>query len=162
MEDQPAPQRRVFGFAAPDFVRANRPPGEPRRHDALFNPGGEPNPNPEKPIDVRDIARIASGDGSPLGAKSPANGENEVHRILRLNLESDLARGWYDVELGEDKKRRRRIRNYVIALLAINTPLGLIAWLSGHTDPFSFVFAIGGMAYFSARVTWETWFLRTD
>jgi hypothetical protein len=162
MEDKPAPQRRVFGFAAREFVRANRTSGEPRRHDAPFNPGAESNPNPEKAIDVRDIARIASGDGSSLRANSPANGENEVHGILRLNLESDQARGWYDVEPGEDKKRRRRIRNYVIALLAIDTPLGLIAWLSGHADPFPFVFAIGGMAYFSARVTWETWFLRTD
>ncbi len=129
---------------------------------SLFNPGAESNPNPEKPIDVREIARIAWGDGSPLRAKSPANGENEVHEILRMNLEHDKARGWYDVELVKNKKRRRRIRNYVIALLAINTPLGLIAWSSGHTDPFPFVFAIGGMAFLSARVTWETWFLRTD
>jgi hypothetical protein len=162
MEDKPAPQRRVFGFAAREFVRANRTSGEPRPHDAFLNPGAESNPNSEKPIEVGDIAPIAGGDGPPVRAKSPANGENEVYGILRLNLESDQARGWYNVDLGKDKKRRRRVRNYVVALLAINTPLGLIAWLSGHADPFPFVFAIGGMALFSARLTWETWFLRTD
>jgi hypothetical protein len=161
MEDEPDPPRRVFGFAPRDFVRANRPPGERRRHDTPANPDADSNPDSEKPI-VRDIARIAPGDGSPLRANSPANHENDVHHILRLNLESDQARGWYDVEPGKDEKRRRRIRNYVIALLAINTPLGLIAWLSGHTDPFPFVSAIAGMAFLSAQITWETWFLRTD
>jgi hypothetical protein len=162
MKDEPGPTRRVFGFEPREFVRANRPPGEPRRHDTPANPGAESNPDSEKPIDVRDMARIASGDGSPLRTPPPADRKNEVHGILRFNLERDQARGWYDVEPGTDKKRRRRIRNYVIALLAINTPLGLIAWLSGHTDPFPFVSAIAGMAFLSARVTWETWFLRTD
>src|ERR1700685_3181566 len=131
MEDEPNPPRKVFGFAPRDFVRANRPPGERRRHDRPADPDADSNPDSENPIDVRDIARVAPGDGTPLRATPPANHENEGYNILRLNLENDQARGWYDVELGKDEKRRRRIRNYVIALLAINTPLGLIAWLSG-------------------------------
>lgn len=159
MEDEPDLPRKIFGFAPRDFVRANRPPGERRRQDAPANSAADSNPDSENPIDLRDIA---SGNGSPLKTNSPANRENEVFNILRSNLEYDQARGWYDVELGKDEKRRRRIRNYVIALLAINTPLGLIAWLSGHTDPFPFVSAIAGMAFLSAQITWETWFLRTD
>ncbi len=162
MEDEPNPPRRVFGFAPREFDRANRPAEEPRRHDTSTNPDAGSKPESGKPIDVVDVARIASGDGSPLRTDFPANRENEVHGILRVNLESDRARGWYDVELGKDEKRRRRIRDYVIALVAINTPLGLIAWLSGHADPFPFVSAIAGMSFPSARVTWETWFLRTD
>src|SRR5580658_4554481 len=133
MDEEPDPPRRVFAFAPREFVRANRSPGDSRRHDSPANPDAVPSPDSERPIDARDIARIASGDGSPLRTGSPVYRENEVHGILRLNLESDQARGWYDVEPGKDEKRRRRIRNFVLALLAINMPLGLIAWLSGHT-----------------------------
>jgi len=162
MEDEPDPPRRFFGFKPREFVRANIPPREPQPGDAPAIAGAKADQTLEKPIEVRDITRIAVGADSPLGTNGPANRENEVHEILRLNLESDKSRGWYDVELPKDKKRRRRIRNYLILLFAINTPLGLIAWFSGHTDPFPFVAAIAGMAFLTARLTWETWFLRTD
>jgi hypothetical protein len=162
MADEPDPPRRIFGFKLREFVRANRPQREPQPGDAPATSCAKSDQTLEKSIGVRDIAKIAAGAGSPLGTNGPANRENEVHAILRLNLESDKARGWYDVELRKDKKRRRRIRNYLIALFAIDMPLGLIAWFSGHTDPFPFVAAIAGMTIFTARVTWETWFLRTD
>lgn len=161
MEDEPSPPRRVFGFAPREFVRANRPAGRPPQHDTPPDPDAESIPATDKPIEACDMARNASGE-PPFKANLRADRENEVHGILRFNVARDRAHGWYDVELGRNKKRRVRIRNYVLALIAINMPLGLIAWLSGHTDPFPFVFAIAGMSYLSARVTWETWFLRTE
>lgn len=161
MEDETGVPPRVFRFAPREFVRANRPLGDSVQQAQVADPGVNPNSNSETPIDVRNIIRDALGD-TQWGETGPIRCENEVHGILRMNVESDRARGWYDVEPGKDRKRRRRIRNYVIALVAINAPLGLIAWTSGHTSPFPFVFAVAGMAYLSARVTWEAWFLRTD
>ena len=162
MKDDLDTPRRVFSFEPREFLRANRPSGEPQRDDTAADSGENPFPDSERPIDVRDMVRIATTDGPLPRTNAPANIENEVHGILRLNAESDRARGWYDVQADKDKKRRRRFRNYVIALFAINVPLGLIAWLSGHTEPFSFVSAIAAMTLLSAQITWETWFLRTD
>ena len=162
MEDKPDPPRRGFGFKPREFVRINRARGEPRQPDASADAGAQSFPYSGGPIDVRDFTQNASGDGSPLSTSSPAACEYDAQGILRLNLRNDLARGCYDVEPGKDRKRSRRIRNYVVALLAIDTPLGLIAWLSGHTDPFPFVCSIAAMAFLSAQITWETWFLRTD
>jgi hypothetical protein len=86
----------------------------------------------------------------------------DVHEILRQNLEHDVRRGWFRVVPGEDLARRRRIKVYCLSLAAIDIPLGAIAWFSGHRDPFPFVCAIAAMAYFTGRLTWQTWFMLTE
>jgi hypothetical protein len=85
-----------------------------------------------------------------------------VHDMLRQNAEHEGRAGWYDVEATRDHKLRRRVVRYAVALLIVDIPLGWIAWGCGHSDPLPFVAALSGMAIFTGRLTWETWFLRTD
>jgi hypothetical protein len=108
--------------------------------------------------------RVVETDPSAMdGVTRPADAApRNVDEILLQNVERDKAIGWYHVEPGDDKARRLRTKIYWGTLVVIDVPLGAIAWYAGHTDPVPFVFALGGMAFFTSRLTWETWFLRTD
>jgi hypothetical protein len=86
----------------------------------------------------------------------------DVPAILRQNAEHDQRAGWYHVPVTRDRKARRRLGGYVVALLVVDGPLGWIAWGCGHTAPFPFIAALAGIGLFTGRLTWETWFLRTD
>jgi hypothetical protein len=61
----------------------------------------------------------------------------------------------------DDSKRRRRVRNYWLALAAVDIPLGAFAFWIGHGAAIPFVCAIAALAMFTSWLTWETFFLRT-
>jgi hypothetical protein len=86
----------------------------------------------------------------------------DVRGMLQVNVEREMAKGGYRVKPGDGSRLRRRILIYCATLVAVDAPLSFIAWRSGHADPFPFVFSLAGMAYFTAQLTWEAWFLRTD
>jgi hypothetical protein len=133
MDESKGPAGGGFRLKAREFERVNEPAGSASRADP-----------------------------PPLGTRAAVRETNEVHDILRANAERDKAHGWYRVKPGGAAKLRRRIMAYVGALVAVDAPLSYVAWRSGHADPFPFVFALAGIAYFTAQLTWEAWFLRTD
>jgi hypothetical protein len=163
MTDEPDPPRKLYGFKPAEFETANEPPRNP-----VPAAESQPAPDPgitrvhEGRIDVRELARIATGDGAVLGHNATANRPNEVHGILRENFERDKAAGWYEVDPREDKRRVRRIRNYWILLVVVDAPLGLFAYKIGHGAAIPFVCTVAAIALFTTWWTWETWFLRTD
>jgi hypothetical protein len=123
---------------------------------------GEEIPSPEgfrfKPTEFERLnAARPPTEPAPV-TEAPA----DVHAILRQNAEHDQRAGWYHVPVTRDRKALRRLVGYLVALLVIDVPLGWIAWGCGHTDPIPFVAALAGMGLFTGRLTWETWFLRTD
>jgi hypothetical protein len=132
MADESEPPRTEYRFKEADFERLNSLPTDA-----------------ESP---RMDGVVVPADAAP----------RNVDEILRQNVEAGKAAGHFHVEPGEDKARKRRIKLYWLSVAAINIPLGAIAWFSGHTDPFPFVFSLGGMAFFTGRLTWETWFLNTE
>ena len=132
MADESEPSRPGFRFKEADFERLNSRPKE------ADGPGM---------------------DGIAVPAEAAPRG---VDDILRQNLEADRAAGWFHVEPGDDKARRRRIKIYWASVAAIDFPLGAFAWYCGHADPIPFVCSLAGMAFFTGRLTWETWFLRTE
>ena len=156
------PPRKIYGFKPREFERAN-PARPPAPSDAL-----PPVPDPGIPaadagkIDVNDLIRAGASVGPPLGSNAVVNRDNEVHTILRENLQRDIAAGHYELGPLDDSKRRRRIRNYWFALAVVDIPLGLFANWMGHDAAIPFVCAIAGMAMFTAWITWETFFLRTN
>jgi hypothetical protein len=159
MQDEPEPPRKFYGFKPREFERAN-----PAQRPAPSEP---PAPDPGIPvadsgkIDVNDLIRAGSGGDTPLGTNAVKNRDNEIHGILRDNLARDIAAGHYDLGTLDDSKRRRRIRNYWLALAAVDIPLGAFAFRIGHGAAIPFVCAIAGIAMFTAWLTWETFFLRT-
>ncbi len=161
MQDEPEPPRKIYGFKPREFDRANPPPAPAvTPSDATAPDPGIPVADSSK-INVHDLIRAGAGTGQQLGSNAVVNRENEIHGILRENLQHDLAAGAYDLGVLDDSKRRRRIRNYWIAMVLLNGPLGAYAYWIGHQMAIPFVLAISAMAFFSARLTWETFFLRT-
>jgi hypothetical protein len=161
MQDQPDPPRKVYGFKPREFDRANAPrPTDPSEPTAPLPDPGIVAADPGK-IDVNELIRAGAGAGRQLGSNAVVNRENEVHGILRENLKKDLAAGHYDLGVLDDSKRRRRIRNYWIAMVLLNVPLGSYAFWIGHEMAIPFVCAISAMTFISVRLTWETFFLRT-
>lgn len=150
MQDEPDPPRK--------FERANPAPPPP---------SNAPAPDPgisvtgAGKIDVRELIRVGVGDGSQLGNNAVVNRDNEVHAILRANLARDIAAGHYDLGTLDDSKRRRRVRNYWLALAAVDIPLGAFAVWIGHGAAIPFVCAIAALAMFTSWLTWEAFFLRT-
>jgi hypothetical protein len=164
MPDEPDPPRKNYGFKPREFDRANAPrPDAPADSPA---PSPDPGIAPADPsrIDVKDLIRAGAGTGPQLGSNAVGNRENEVHGILRANLQRDLAAGRYELGALDDSKRRRRIRTYWIAIIAIDVPLGAFAVWIGHDSQAAaipFVCSIAAIALFTSYLTWQTFFLRT-
>lgn len=160
MQDEPDPPRRYYGFKSKEFDRANTvvpasAPEQPVKPDPGIAPAID------RKIDVHELIRAGATLGKQLGSNQATHGANEAHDILRENYQRDLATGGYDVGPLDDSKRRKRIRNYCLAMLLINLPLGLAAVFFGPGSALPFVCSIGGMGMLSAWLTWNTFFLRT-
>lgn len=161
MQDEPDPPRKIYGFKPTEFDRAN-PARPPAPSDAV-----PPAPDPGIPaadsgkIDVNELIRAGAGSGPQLGHNAVKNRDNEIHTILRENLQRDIAAGGYELGELDDSKRRRRIRNYWIAIVLFDTPFAVFAYSVGHTAAIPFVCSIAAIALFTSYLTWQTFFLRT-
>ena len=164
MQDEPDPPRKVYGFKSREFDRANAPrPEAPSAADAPAPDPGIPAADPGK-INVHDLIRAGAGTGPQLGNNAVVNRANEVHDMLRANHQHDVATGHYDLGVLDDSKRRRRIRNYWIAIVVIDVPLAAFALWVGHDNPgaaMPFVCSIAAIALITSYLTWQTFFLRT-
>lgn len=160
MSDEPDPPRKMYGFKPREFERAN-----PARSEAPTPEASAPDPGiaaaDDGKINVHDLIRAGAGAGRQLGSNAVANRANEVHDVLKANYQRDVAAGHYDLGVLDDSKRRRRIRNFWIAVIVFDTPFALFAFWIGHTNPIPFVCAIAAIAIFTSTLTWKTFFLRT-
>jgi hypothetical protein len=159
MPDESDPPRKFYGFKPKEFERANEIPAALTNSAPQADPGIVPAATGK--IDVNELIRAGAGSGRQLGSNAVRNRENEVHAMLHDNYVTAKVAGQFQVENLDDSKRRRRIRNYWLAMAAMNVPLGFFAWYLGPGDAMPFIFALAGMALFSAKLTWETFFLRT-
>jgi hypothetical protein len=168
MPDEPDPPRKFYGFKPREFATANPP------HPAAPPPASAPRPDPgivrvhDARIDVHDLHRAAAT-GQPLLSAPPSpTRENDVHTILRANLAVADAAGLNQVTIDPRHRtpHQRRVRRCWILLVAVNVPLGTLAWKTSHpmthASAYFFTFAVAGMALFTARLVWETFFLNTD
>jgi hypothetical protein len=161
MADDPDPPRQFYALKPKAFEAVN---------DSLpAAPAGAipsaPDPGPSavshERIDVRDLARQAATPGAVLRPGGGRKDVNQVHDLLRANYAREKAAGGFDLGPLDDSKRRRRVRNYWLAIFLINVPLGLIAWKVGPGSALFFVFTIAAMALLTSYLTWQTFFLRT-
>ena len=168
MSDEPDPPRKFYGFKPREFETANAP------RPAAARPAAAPLPDPgivrvsDARIDVRDLHRTAAT-GQPLLSAPPAPiRENDVHTILRDNLAVADAAGLNQVTIDPRYRtpHQRRVRRCWILLVAVNVPLGTLAWKTSHpmtqASAYFFTFAVAGIALITARLVWETFFLNTD
>lgn len=155
--ESPSPK---YGFKAPEFKRVNaeRPTApEPTRPADLPLP-----PLDRRAYDVKELAQLAVAGRQQLGHNHAPKVRTEVNDALDTNHQRDVAAGLFHVPHAPDLKRRRRWRNYLVAMITTNGVFGSIAVLSGPGNPFAFVSAIAGCAICSSVITWQTWGLRTE
>lgn len=162
MPDESDPPRKFYQLKPKEFEVVNeRVPPPPD-----VNPSSAPDSGPSEAddgrIDVRNLFKQASRPAPLTKLSARLRAENDVHAILREKHARDVATGQYDLGPLDDSKRRRRIRNYWISVVAINAFLGFFAYKIGHTNAIPFVCAIAGMALATSYLTWQTFFLRTD
>ena len=149
---EPDPPREPLRFKPREFERLNEP-----QHAPTGAAG------PTTAAEMLDGApAVPPGGAEPSPRSTQEQPPKSVREILLENAQRDTASGWYRVEALPDRVRRRRHLIYWSTLAAVDTPLGLLAWFSGHADPIPFVLSIAAIAFFTGRLTWLTWFLRTD
>jgi hypothetical protein len=152
MSDAPDPPRKYYGFKAPEFERANpSPPPLPASGPTPVN-SGPTEPDSDR-IDVRTLAREANAGLRPLGQHRPSSRPNEVHAILRGNLDRANSAGLNEVNSRPRRSRRRR--DYLITMLLANALLVAGAFIMP-------VFGIAGLILFNLGYTWIVWVVMDD
>ncbi len=161
MPEEPDPPRKFYGFKPKAFDRVNKvPPAAAPEQPVKPDPGIAP--ATDRKIDVHELIRAGATPVKPLGSNASPTPTNEVHEILQENRARERDAGMYDLGPLDDRKPRKRIRNYCLGMLLLNSPLGLIAAFAGPRDAFPFVCSIGAMGMLSAWLTWHTFFFRTE
>jgi len=153
MPEASDPPRKHYKFKAAEFenvngVRRDTPPNEAQ-------PPSDPGivPTEKVRIDVRDLARAAASPAAIAGSR-PAPQPNEVHAILRENLDRANAAGLNDVDL-TPKPPSRRKRDYWISCAIGNSLLAVALVISP-------IFAGAGLIIFNVGLTWIMWFVMDD
>ncbi len=141
----PDPPPREFKLKPTEFERVNRP--------ADATPGNAP-------IDVRQLYKQANASPPLQKASPPPAAENDVHAILRANVDEAKAQGHYDV-IPERQRVSRRTRDFWMLLIGGNVLMvGALAVL--HRNPVTLVFGFSAMVFCSLALTWVMWFVMDD
>lgn len=153
MADEPDPPRKLYSLKPKEFERVNdvTPPPVDRALPATANTTP---PLPPGAIDVRTLARQAQAPGNlPLLKKHREAGPaTEVHGLLRENLARANAAGANDLAPAP-RRKNRRLRDYLLVLIPVNAFFAFFAF--GPTaNPITFVYGLGGMAFFTVALTW--------
>ena len=158
MAEPTDPPRREFRFKPTTFETVNAGvPASEGPESARPDPG--PRGTEAAKVDLRDILREANR-GVPACGSARDRG-NEVRDTLREEHERERKAGLFAMGPLDDSVHRRRLRRYWLLMACINLPAGAIAVLTGPGNPFLFTFALAAIGYFSASLTWRTFWLRT-
>lgn len=115
------------------------------RHSSFENPP-MPDEPPLKPKFVLKPKAIAYTDSPKTDAATPAF---DIHATLQANYRRQIAH-----EPPPDfTPRRSRRRDYWLCLIPLNLGFGTLALL-GRANPFVLACSVGGLALFTADLTW--------
>jgi len=145
MKDEPDPPKKNYQFKDREYERVNKSLGAAPDGDGLENPN-------DVPIDIQELYRSANAGPVVKGESVPV--DNEVHEILRENLERDKAAGRYDIK-ARPRRKSKRTRDYLITMIGGN--LLLIGGL--FVMP---VFAGAGLVCFNLLLVWIMWVVMDD
>jgi len=110
-------------------------------------------------IDVKELFKQANRPKRMLANQARQPESNEVHALLRDNLERANAAGLNDVGVPRRRLSRRK-RDYFLILIPVDIFFALLAWRGGN--PMTFAYGVGGFMIFSLGLTWLMWFVMED
>ncbi len=159
MPDESDPPRKFYDFKHREFERANKSahPPEPPPIPLPLPASAPPIHPPEVPIDIQQLYQQASVPGPVLSTGQRSADPNDVHAILRDNLERANALGMNQVAPPAPRKSKRA-RDYWRLVIGINIILGFLAVRALTTgNIILLVYSIGGMGLITAGLTWIMW-----
>lgn len=147
MPDDADPPRKHYQLKPREFERVNERPGE-----SLPGEGTQP-------IDVRDHTRRAAA-GSPPPSAPRAAADNDVHAMLRANLERRRAAGLEELPPPPPRRSRRK-RDYWLVLIPVDLFFAAVLVAPGASTGMK-MYALGGLVIFTIGLTWVMWFVMDD
>ncbi len=152
MRDEPDPPRKHYQLKPREFERVNDHPG----HAA---PDSDPAVRPAR-IDVHDHLRAANASAPAPRPPQAKAAENDVHGILRDNLDRANAAGLNDLA-PKLRRRSRRKRDYWLLLLTVSAFLAFIVF-GPYANPMTKLYGLAGFVIFTLGLTWVMWFVMDD
>ena len=152
MRDEPDPPRKHYQFKPREFERVNDHPG----HAA---PDSDPAVRPAR-IDVHDHFKAANASAPAPRSPQPKATENDVHGILRDNLDRANVAGLNDLA-PKVRRRSRRKRDYWLLLLTVNAFFAFVMF-GLNANPMTRLYGLAGFIMFTLGLTWVMWFVMDD
>jgi hypothetical protein len=115
---------------------------------------------PDEPDPPRKFYKLKEAEFDRVNVPTNTPDTNEVHEVLRENLDRANAAGLNDVT-PPAKRRSRRKRDYWIMMILVCGFFGAaLAHFGIATIPG--VYALAGIILFSCSLTWVMWFIMDD
>lgn len=166
MPDDSDPPRKFYELKPRDFERAN-PARSGDEHTNPLRPDVQRDLPPKagaplKPIDVRELNKIASVPGPVLTKRPHTVAQNDVQAALKENFDRQDQSGVFKLQ-DRPRRKSRRKRDYLMLMLVCNVALGVNAYYALHVgNVVGFVSSVAGMGMLSACFTWVMWFIMDD
>ena len=144
---EPEPPPRTFQFKPTEFERTNRPLGEPGDTGS---------------IDLRDLYQQANAASAEPLFPPPPPALNDVHAILRANLDHANKAGFNDLVLKEKRMSRRNREYWTLLILGDALFALLVPVLHLGLTSVGTLFCSAGIICYSVCLTWIMRFVMDD
>ena len=158
MADDSDPPRVYYQLKPREFERVNAP--------AASSPPADPSaalvpaPDPSAKIEVRNLFAQAAVPGPVLAQGEKVGVKNEVHGILKENLNIANAAGLNELA-PKPKRRSRRTRDFFLVVVPLDAFFGFAAF-GPYANPISMIYGIAGMIFATVGIGWVMFFVMDD
>ena len=156
MADDSDPPRVYYQLKPREFERVNAAPAPAA---SATTAAATPDPNPAERIEVQDLYRQAATPG-PLLTPHKTGTQNEVHAILRENLDRANAAG-LNTLTPKPKRRSRRTRDYLLVVTALDLFFGFAAF-GPYSNVGTMAYGVAGIIISTLGLAWIMFFVMDD
>ena len=158
MADDSDPPRVFYQLKPREFERVNALSGS-TPPDAPPSGEGPPNP-PSATIDIHDLYAQAAIPGRVLPTGDKVSAKNEVHVLLRDNLNRANAAGLNELA-PKPKRRSRRVRDYLLVVISLNSFFCFAAF-GPYSNAVTLAYGVAGIIFSTLGLTWIMFFVMDD
>ena len=158
MADDSDPPRVYYQLKPREFERVNAvtpPPPSVELTPAVSQP-----PDPSAKIEVENLLAHAAVPGPILAHGQKEVVQNEVHGILKENLDRANAAG-LNTLAPKARRRSRRTRDFLFVVIPLDAFFGFAAF-GPYANPVSFIYGIAGLIFSTVGIGWVMFFVMDD